>query len=144
MNRIIYLIVAAAFAALLPASCRKGPEDVRGPETAAPETSADAVADVLLEGIYVGGGVDADGNAYNCDVEIEPARNVYWVTYYVDDRIPYPGVAMRRGSLFVVGYRDDREVYGVVAYTIKPDGSLDGTSANERSTKTGTERLEKK
>jgi hypothetical protein len=144
MNRIIYLTVAVTLAALLPGACRKGPEDVRGPETAAPETSVKAAADVTLEGMYVGGGVDADGNAYNCDVEIEPARNVYWVTYYVDDRIPYPGVAMRRGSLFVVGYRDDREVYGVVAYTIKADGSLEGTSANENSTKTGTEKLDKK
>lgn len=145
MNKKVRLVLmVAALAAALPTSCRKAPEDVRAPETAAAETSAETAANVILEGMYVGGGVDADGNAYNCDVEIDPARNVYWVTYYVDDRIPYPGVAMRRGDLFVVGYRDDRDIYGVVAYTIKPDGSLEGISADQDSTKTGTERLDKK
>jgi hypothetical protein len=35
-------------------------------------------------------------------------------------------------------------VYGVVAYTIQPDGSLEGISADQDSTKTGTETLREK
>ncbi len=144
MNTIRYLTVAASFAVALTASCSKSPEVEEGPETTAPDTSLKTAADVLLDGMYVGGGTDAEGNAYTCDVEITGARNVYWVTYTVSERIPYPGVGLRRGDLFVVGYRDDREVYGVVAYTIKPDGSLEGISANQNSTETGTETLERK
>ncbi|HUV87696.1 MAG TPA: hypothetical protein VMX79_11365 [bacterium] len=144
MKRIIYLTVAVGLAAALPTSCRKPPEEVKGPETAAPEAPAEPAASVTLDGMYVGGGADADGNAYTCEVEIAPARSVYWVTYHVGDRIPYPGVGLRRGDLFVVGYRDDRDIYGVVAYTIKPDGSLEGISADQDSTETGTETLRKK
>lgn len=141
MNKKVCLVLMVAALAAVIASCRKTSEEVKGPETAAAETSAETAANVILEGMYVGGGADADGNAYKCKVEITPARNVYWVTYSVGDRIPYPGVGLRRGDLFVVGYRDDREVYGVVAYTIKPDGSLEGISADQDSTKTGTETL---
>lgn len=144
MNRILYLTVAVALAAGLPTSCRKPPDEVKEAETAALEAPAEPAANVTLDGTYVGGGADADGNAYTCEVEITPARNVYWVTYGVGDRIPYPGVGLRRGDLFVVGYRDDREVYGVVAYTIKPDGSLEGISADQDSTKTGTETLRRR
>ena len=144
MNKILYLTVAAALAAALPASCGKAPEEEKGPETAAAETSAEPAANVTLEGAYVGGGTDVEGNAYTCEVEITPARNVYWVTYDVGDRIPYPGVGLRRGDLFVVGYRDDRDIYGVVAYTIKPNGSLEGISADQDGTKTGTETLRRK
>lgn len=143
-KRVCSVLVVAALAAALPTSCRKPPEEVKEAGTAAAETSAETAADVILEGMYVGGGADAEGNAYTCDVEITPARNVYWVTYSIGDRIPYPGVGLRRGDLFVVGYRDDREVCGVVAYTIKADGSLDGISANQNSTKTGTETLKQK
>jgi hypothetical protein len=135
--------MVAALAAVI-ASCRKPAEEVKEAETAEREAPAEPAANVTLEGPYVGGGADADGHAYTCEVEIDPARNVYWVTYSVGDRIPYPGVGLRRGDLFVVGYRDDREVYGVVAYTIKADGSLEGISADQDRTKTGTETLRKK
>ena len=55
-----------------------------------------------------------------------------------------PGVGIRRGDLFVVGYRDERQKYGVFAYAINADGSLEGTSAYQDVTKTGTETLAKK
>jgi hypothetical protein len=144
MNRIIYFAVAVGLAAALPTSCRKPAEEVTEDETAALEAPAEPAANVTLEGAYVGGGTDVEGNAYTCEVEITPARNVYWVTYDVGDRIPYPGVGLRRGDLFVVGYRDDRDIYGVVAYTIKPNGSLEGISADQDGTKTGTETLRRK
>ncbi|MEE8639242.1 MAG: hypothetical protein V3T41_02415 [bacterium] len=144
MNKKVCLVLMVAALAAVIASCRKPPEEVTEAETAAAETSAETAANVILEGMYAGGGTDADGNAYTCEVEITPARNVYWVTYSVGDRIPYPGVGLRRGDLFVVGYRDDREVYGVVAYTIKPDGSLEGISADQDRTKTGTETLRRR
>ena len=144
MNKAIYLLFVAVFAALLPASCGKARNEGPAPETASPGLPGVTAADVLLEGVYVGGGTDAEGNAYICEVEITPAKEVYWVTYNVDDRIPYPGVALRRGDLFVVGYRDERDVYGVVVYTINVDGSLEAVSADQYNTKTGTEKLQKK
>ena len=135
--------MVAALAAVI-ASCRKPPEEVTEAETAVLEATAKPAANVILEGMYVGGGADADGNAYTREVEITPTGNVYWVTYSVGDRIPYPGVGLRRGDLFVVGYRDDRDIYGVVAYTIKADGSLEGISADQDSTEAGTETLRRK
>jgi hypothetical protein len=146
MNKVYGIIVVVAFAAVLPASCRKAAEDTTAPGTATPATAAETAAETEIDiaGTYAGSGVDPDGNPYDCEVDIEPQRHVYWVTYRVGDRIAYPGVALWRGDLFVVGYRDERDVLGVVAYTVNPDNSLEGITAHEGSTKTGTERLEKK
>ncbi|NIT36829.1 MAG: hypothetical protein GTN49_10085 [candidate division Zixibacteria bacterium] len=143
MKGIIYLALTAAFAAALLASCRKPPAEVTRAETAEAEVAEEAVPITEVKGTYAGGGTDADGNAYACEVEVIPAREVYWVKRRVGDGAPYDGVAIRRDDTFVVGFWDGYR-YGVVAYTINPDGSLDGISAREDRTKTGAEKLEKK
>ncbi|MGD8718958.1 MAG: hypothetical protein PVH29_09070 [Candidatus Zixiibacteriota bacterium] len=146
MNKVYGIIVAVALVAVIPASCRKAAEGTAEPETATPPTAAETATETEIDivGTYAGSGVDPDGDAYDCEVDVEPGRHVYWVTYRVGDRIAYPGVALWRGDLFVVGYRDEAGVLGVVAYTVNPDNSLEGITAYEGSTKTGTERLEKK
>lgn len=131
MNKRACLLLVAVAATAPFASCRKAPE-------------AETTAAVDVDGTYRGSGVDPEGHAYECDVKFMFAREVYWVERYVDDRPMIPGVGIRRGDLFVVGYRDEREKYGVFAYGIKADGSLDGISAYQGVTKTGTETLTKK
>lgn len=143
MKGIICLTLTATLAAALLASCQKPPEEGKRAETAAAEVAEEAVPITEVKGTYIGNGTDADGNAYTCEVEIIPAREVYWVKRRVDDSAPYDGIAIRRDDTFVVGYWDGYR-YGVVAYTINPDGSLDGASAQEDRIKTGAERLEKK
>ena len=44
------------------------------------------------------------------------------------------------GKTFAAGFAD-RQGYGVVAYTVNADGSLDGTRTGKGATKTGTEKL---
>ncbi len=144
MNKKTCLVLIAVAAAALPAACRKAPEAEKTAAAAAAETAAPAGAAVDVEGTYGGGGTDPDGQAYDCDVKFIPARQVYWVERFIDGRPMAPGVGIRRGDTFVVGYRDDRDRYGVVAYHIKPDGSLEGTSAQQDSVKVGLEVLKKK
>lgn len=144
MNKKVCLILIAAAAAAPLASCRKAPETGPPGATAEAETAAETPTLVDIEGTYVGGGTDAEGQAYNCEVKFIWARQVYWVERYVDRRPMIPGVGIRRGDLFVVGFRDERDKYGVFAYGINADGSLEGTSAYQGVTKTGTEKLTKK
>ena len=136
-------MVIAAIAATSLVSCRKPPKEPESPETTSPDIGAEAAPPVELERTYVGGGTDPAGNKYVCEVELTPAREVYWVVRQVDDGTPYDGVGIREGDTFVVGFRDESG-YGVIAYTVNPDGSLGGISTHEDSTKVGAEKLAKK
>jgi hypothetical protein len=144
MNRPICLLLFAAALAALLASCRRAPEAGTAAANAAAETAAAPSPAVDIEGIYEGGGTTLDGQTYSCEVKFMPAKQVYWVERYVGDIPMVPGVGILWGKLFVVGFRDERERYAVIAYEVKPDGSLEGTSAYQGSTKTGAETLKKK
>lgn len=133
-------MVAAAFFA---GGCRKQAEEAAPAETApAAEAEAPAPGSGIV-GAYVGGGVDADGLSYTCELEVVKFRTMYDVKRQVDGGEPYAGVAILSEKTFAVGFNDGRR-YGVVAYNVNPDGSLDGISAYEDSTRLGTERLEKR
>ena len=144
MKRIIYVILIAGAVAASFTSCSKPAdgEKVRG--VATPESVAEPATIVNVEGTYVGSGTDPLGSSYTCEVDVTPFGAVFDVIWRVEGRTPYAGLGILSDYTFVVGYRDDREVYGVVAYTIQPDGSLEGISADQDSTKTGTETLREK
>jgi len=131
-------IVAAAFFA---GGCGKPAEEAAPAETA-PAAEAETPAPTFA-GTYVGGGVDADGRSYTCELEVVKFRTMYDVKRGVDGGEPYAGVAILSENTFAVGFNDGRH-YGVVAYNVNPDGSLEGISAYEDGTRVGTERLEKK
>ncbi len=143
MNKTIFLILITAAAAAPLASCRKATEAGTAAVATTAETEA-ATSAIELEGTYEGGGTAPDGRTYSCEVKFVPANQVYWVERYVGDIPMVPGVAIQRGDLFVVGFRDERERYAVIAYEVRPDGSLEGTSAYQDTTKTGSETLKKK
>jgi hypothetical protein len=133
------VVAAAVFAG----ACRKQADEPAAAETA-PAAEAEAPAPgPSLEGKYVGGGTDADGRSYACELEVVKSRTMYDVMRRVDGGEPYAGVAILNENTFAVGFNDGRR-YGVVAYNVNPDGSLEGISAYEDSTREGAERLEKK
>lgn len=133
-------IVAAAFSV---GACRKQGEEVALAETAlAAEAETPTPASGIV-GAYVGGGADSDGRSYTCELEVVRFRTMYDVKRRVDGGEPYAGVAILSENTFAVGFNDSRR-YSVVAYNVNPDGSLEGISAYEDSTRLGTERLEKK
>jgi hypothetical protein len=144
MNRAFYILLFAAATAALLASCRKTPEAGTAAATAAAETAAVTSPAFDLEGTYEGDGTTPEGQTYSLEVKFMPAKQVYWVERYVGDIPMVPGVGILRDDLFVVGLRDERERYAVIAYEIKPDGSLEGTSAYQDTAKTGVETLKKK
>lgn len=144
MNRLTCLLLFAAALAALLASCRKAPETGTAAAIASAETAAVPSPAGYIEGTYEGGGTTPDGQTYSCEVKFMPAKQVYWVERYVGDIPMVPGVGIRRDDLFVVGFRDERDRYAVIAYDVKPDGSLEGTSAYQDGAKTGTETLKKK
>ncbi len=145
MNRRIYFLLLMAVTAALLASCRKAPEaGTASSPTAAADTAAVPSPAAALEGTYEGAGTTPEGQTYSLEVKFMPAKQVYWVERYVGDIPMVPGVGILRDDLFVVGFRDERERYAVVAYEVKADGSLEGTSAYQDTAKTGTETLKKK
>jgi hypothetical protein len=143
VNRFLFLILITAVAAAPLASCRKATELGTAAVATTAETGA-ATPSIELEGTYEGSGTAPDGQTYSCEVKFAPANQVYWVERYVGDIPMVPGVGIHRGDLFVVGFRDERERYAVIAYEVRPDGSLEGTSAYQDTTKTGSETLKKK
>jgi hypothetical protein len=145
VSRAIFSLVLAAAAAAAPFfACRKAPEAKTAAASPSAETAAERSPVVVIGGTYQGGGTTPEGRTYGCEVELIPAQQVYWVERYVGAGPMVPGVGILRGDLFVIGYRDERERYAVIAYEIKRDGLLEGTSAYQNGTKTGAETLKKK
>ena len=143
MKKIICVLAAAALALALAGCCKsifggkKG--ETRGPNgSLATEAPAAGVA-----GKYAGAGTNADGSAYKCDVDVTPAGKIYKVVWYFDGQPGYEGTGILKGKTFVVGFAN-QQGYGVVAYAVNADGSLDGTWAGKGATKAGTEKLTKK
>jgi hypothetical protein len=141
MRRVIIIGVALAVAASC-CGCRKLLGERKGPTAPGPEAPAAGAAPGLA-GDYAGAGTNPDGSAYACDVKITPRGSVYAVAWYFDGRLGYEGSGILKGDTFVVGYAGPRG-YGVVAYAVKADGSLDGTWTGKGATTTGTEKLTRK
>jgi len=137
MKKVTWLATAlVVVAAVIACSTLKGLKEGRGgPTTPLTEAPSGDVA-----GKYAGTGTNADGSAYKCAVEITRAGNVYKVGWYFDGKLGYEGTGILKGNTFVVGFANERG-YGVVAYTVKPDGSLDGTWTGKGATKAGGEVL---
>jgi len=94
-------------------------------------------------GRYAGGGTNPDGSTYKCEVEVKPAGKVYQVMWYLDGNPAYEGMGILKGNTFTVGFANNAG-YGVVAYTVNSDGSLDGVWAGKGANKAGSEKLSKK
>jgi hypothetical protein len=95
-----------------------------------------------IEGSYTGSGTNPDGTTYDCNVKIARKGDAYRVTWYFDGQTGYEGTGILKGKTFVVGFANPQG-YGVVAYTVGVDGTLDGTWTGAGGTKTGTETLKK-
>jgi len=78
-----------------------------------------------------------------CDVTVSGKGDAYRVMWYLDGRLGYEGAGIAKGNTFVVGYAGPQG-YGVAAYTVKADGSLDGTWAGKGSSNLGTGKLIRK
>ena len=97
-----------------------------------------------LAGEYVGAGFSPDLSSYLCDVGLTLGQDVavYNVVWTFDGRPGYEGTGILMGKTFAAGFAD-RQGYGVVAYTVNADGSLDGTRTGKGATRTGTEKLKR-
>lgn len=140
------LFACAAALAVLCAfmGCCKGIKDKVTKETKTLETTpgGGAVAGAI-EGHYAAAGTNPDGSSYKCEVEIKKNGQAYPVAWYFDGKLAYEGTGILKGNTFVVGFINPQG-YGVVAYDIKADGSLDGTWTGKGATKAGNEKLTKK
>ena len=97
-----------------------------------------------ITGTYEGGGNNPGGaGSYDCTVEITKSGEGYKVVWYFDGQPGYEGTGILKDNTLAVGFANPNG-YGVVAYTVNPDGSLDGTWAGAGDVKTGTETLNKK
>lgn len=141
------LLACAAALAVLCAftGCCKGVKDKLAKETKKVETTpgGGGATVAALEGHYAGAGTNPDGSSYKCDVEIKKNGQAYPVTWYFDGKLGYEGTGILKGNTFVVGFINPQG-YGVVAYTVNADGSLDGTWTGKGATKAGSEKLTKK
>ena len=96
-----------------------------------------------IEGTYEGRGTNPDGSSYDCEVTITKEGDGYQVVWYFEGQAGYEGAGILKGNTFAVGFASPQG-YGVVAYTVNRDGSLDGTWTAAGGTATGAEKLEKK
>ncbi len=140
MKTILWLAVIAAVALGPLGCCKKFGGGKKGP-TAPLSTREGGVRDI--EGSYRGSGTNPGGGSYKCDVDISKAGSVYRVKWYFDGRLGYEGTGVLKRNTFVVGFANDQG-YGVVAYTVKGDGTLDGTWTGKGNSRVGTEKLTRK
>ncbi len=141
MKRAICL--AAAFAVVASfAGCKKLERLAKSPGGRGPAAGGGEAAG-SVEGEYVGSGTNPGGGSYKCEVTVTRSGKAYRVMWYFDGKPGYEGTGILKGDTFVVGYVGPQG-YGVVAYEVKADGSLEGTWAGKGSPKLGTERLERK
>lgn len=96
--------------------------------------------EVSVGGNYAGTGTNEDGSSYSCDVVITREGDRYKAVWYFNGKPGYEGVGIKKGQTFVVGFANNQG-YGVVAYTVNGDGSLDGLWAAKGAAKTCSERL---
>ena len=142
MKRAIILVIVVAVAASC-CGCRKLLAGRKAPGEPGPEVTAGGeAAGAAVEGSYAGAGTNPDGGTYKCDVTVAKRGNVYGVMWYFDGKLGYEGSGILKGNTFVVGYAGPQG-YGIVAYTVAADGSLDGTWAGQGGTELGTEKLAK-
>jgi len=134
------LALACSFCA-----CKKLKEMREGPGGPLPfgEGGKEPVSAAGVAGKYTGSGTNPEGGSYECDVTVSRKGDAYGVMWYFDGALGYEGTGILKGNTFVVGYAGPQG-YGVVAYVVKRDGSLDGTWAGKGSTKVGTENLKKR
>lgn len=138
------ILIIAALTAVQFAGCarlfnRDKPEDAPvAIDTDVPLPAGDII------GTYEGSGENPGGaGSYDCTVEISRAGEGYVVVWLFDGQPGYEGSGILMDSTLVVGFANPNG-YGIVAYTVNPDGSLDGTWAGMGDTKTGTEMLRRK
>ncbi len=98
----------------------------------------DVVGNYKAHGANPGG-----GQAYDCDVTITKAGDVYTVQWFFNGELGYDGVGIMKNGLFCVGYAASGG-YGVVVYEVKADGSLAGVWTTPGFQDTGTETLTRK
>lgn len=138
-----WLRVAAVLAlACSLCACKKLAEMRKGPGGPLP-FGGEERATAALEGNYTGSGTNPGGGSYECDVTVSREGDAYRVMWYFGGALGYEGTGILKGNTFVVGYAGPQG-YGVVAYAVKADGSLDGTWAGKGSSTLGTEKLTRK
>ncbi len=138
---IIGVIVAVAVSCC---GCKKLLGGRKAPGEPVPEiTAGEEAGAAAVVGSYTGAGTNPGGGTYSCDVTVAKRGNVYRVMWYFDGKLGYEGTGILKGNTFVVGFANPQG-YGVVAYTIGRDGSLDGTWTGAGGTKVGTEKLKRK
>jgi hypothetical protein len=143
MKRWVLVSVILAVAAV-PIACKKLEQLKKSPDSPLPFAGEESTAPAgAVGGKYAGSGTNPDGGSYDCEVTVAPRGKVYDVMWYFDGQPGYEGVGILKGKTFVVGFASGAG-YGVVAYTVKADGSLDGTWTGQGGTKVGTEKLAKK
>ncbi len=144
MEKWLRLAAALALACSL-CACKKLKEMRGGPGGPLPfgEGGTEGAGGVGVGGTYTGSGTNPDGGSYECDVTVSRKGDAYGVKWYFDGQLGYEGAGILKGNMFVVGYAGPQG-YGVVAYTVKADGSLDGTWAGKGSSNLGTEKLARK
>ncbi len=136
------ILIIAVLAVVQFAGCAKLLNREKVKET--PDTTEFAVPMDGIAGSYEGGGVNPGGTgSYDCTVEITRASEGYTVVWYFDGQPGYEGSGILKDNTLVVGFAN-AQGYGVVAYTVNPDGSLDGTWTGQGNPETGTETLRKK
>jgi hypothetical protein len=138
----MFKILCAAAVAVLVAGTFVGCDKLPGREEPDAKPPLEHGPAAGIEGMYEGSGTNPDGTAYECDVKIAPKGDAYGVIWYFDGQAGYEGTGILKGKTFVVGFASP-DGYGVVAYTVGADGTLDGTWTGAGGTKTGTETLKK-
>jgi hypothetical protein len=137
-------IAAAVVMGVTLIACKKLEQLRGGPEEPLPAVEAgETPGGISPEGKYAGAGTNPEGGTYACDVAVERRGAVYRVRWYFDGELGYEGTGILKGNTFVVGYAGPQG-YGVVAYTVKTDGTLDGTWTAAGARRTGTEKLNRK
>jgi hypothetical protein len=140
VKRAIFLAVAFAVVASF-AGCKKLERLAKSPGEPIPVVGGGGAAGAV-EGDYAGFGTNPEGGSYECEVTVTRSGKVYRVMWYFDGKLGYEGTGILKGDTFVVGYAGPQG-YGVVAYAVRADGSLEGTWAGKGSSKLGTEKLTK-
>jgi len=92
-------------------------------------------------GVYNVQGTNPGGKGgYTGTVSITPTGSVYQVDWKVGNS--YSGVGILNGNILSVGWGNLSQAgFGVVTYTVQPNGSLSGTWAMVKGTTLGTETL---
>jgi hypothetical protein len=91
-----------------------------------------------LEGVYRVKGVDLTGQTYQGTLTIERTGEIYRLTWQLETGV-ITGVGVLRAGVLAASW-DEATGTGVVAYTVSPNGTLEGIWTCSGSEQTGTER----